>query len=142
MADKKKDADKKPSFLKSKKGIILIVVVLVAAYGGYTFMKPKPKFVAAQGETVAIDPTTLNLAGGHYLKIAFSVELVKGKATAAKFEPAAAQSLIISQYSDRTVDSLSSNKSRDTMQTNLLAGLKKAYPDEIWGLQLTQFVTQ
>jgi flagellar FliL protein len=85
---------------------------------------------------------TLNLTGGHYLKIAIAVQLVKGKATAADFPTSHAAELVIDQFSNRPVDSLSTNKARKKLTAELLENLQKAYPGEVYDVFLTQFVTQ
>jgi len=128
---------------KSKKKLILIVVlVLVVAAAGYKFTRPKPPFKAAPGDTVAMDATTLNLAGGHYLKLALSVELVKGKASATDFQSDQAAQAIIDTFSNKTVADVSSQAKRTALTADLKKEIEKDYPGEIWDIYLTQFVTQ
>lgn len=136
-----KEAKKKP-FLKSKKGIILIVVVLLLAGGAYKFLMPKPVVKPTGGDIVALDPNTVNLAGGHYLKVAVAVQLVEGKSTADTFKPSHAEELVIDEFSDRTVASLSTNLERKRLAAALESAVKRAYPGEVFDLFLTQFVTQ
>ena len=131
--------------LSPKMLIIAIVAVLGLGYGGYTmFLAPPPKPAPpAGGDIVALDPTTLNLADGHYLKIGLGIQLLKGgKATSPTFQVSQAQELTINEFSDRTVSSLSTNAARVKLQKDLLAKIKKAYPDEVYALFVTQFVTQ
>jgi flagellar FliL protein len=140
-------ATAKPKIYKSKKFILALVGLLVVGYGAYTFLAPTPKPGApAGGEYVPVstDPLTLNLAGGHYLKVAISLQLVAGKAKAADFAltTAKAASLAITEFSDRTVESLSSDTARKKLTDDLLKQLQKAYPDEVFAVFLTQFVTQ
>lgn len=137
-----KAAARKKPFLKSKKGIMLIVVVLLVAAGAYKFLAPKKVSPPSGGDVVALDATTLNLAGGHYLKVAVAIQLVKGKASAGSFEVSHAQELVINEFSNRTVASLSANPARQALANELEVALKKAYPGEIYDLFLTQFVTQ
>jgi flagellar FliL protein len=85
---------------------------------------------------------TLNLTGGHYLKIAIAVQLVKGKAPAADFPTSHAAELVIDQFSNRPAESLSTNKARKKLTAELLTNLQKAYPEEVFDVFLTQFVTQ
>jgi flagellar protein FliL len=133
---------KKKPFLKSKKGIMVIVGVLVVGGVGYKVMAPKKVAPPAGGDIVSLAANTLNLQGGHYLKIAVDVQLVKGKAAAATFQMSNAEELVINEFSDRTVASLSTNAAREAMTAQLETAMKKAYPGEIWDLYLTQFVTQ
>jgi flagellar protein FliL len=134
----------KKSFLKSKKGIMLIVGVLVVVFVAYKFfLAPKPKpGPPAPGDIVSLQANTLNLTDGHYLKIAVDVQLVKGKATVTSFQVSNAEQLVINEFSDRTVVSLSTNPAREALTTQLETAMKKAYPGEIYQIYLTQFVTQ
>lgn len=138
-AAKAKAGKRKPS----KK--IVIILVLILAIGGFVGSK---KFMPAKaeapqpGDVVIMDPTTLNLAGGHYLKVAISIQVVAGKATKDTFASSQAAQLVIQEFSDRSVDSLSSNAARDKLTTELKARIKKAYPGEVYDVFLTQFVTQ
>ncbi|GAB2476580.1 flagellar basal body-associated FliL family protein [Jatrophihabitans fulvus] len=134
----------KKSFLKSKKGIIAIVALLAVGGGGaYTFLAPpaKPEPISG-GEVVPLDPTTVNLTGGHYLKVAIAVQLVKGKGTAEEFKTSEAAELVIDQFSDRSVRSVASNEARKKLMVDLEKKIKKAYKDEVFDVYLTQFVTQ
>jgi flagellar FliL protein len=136
---------KAPAKKKSKKKlIIIVVVVLVVVLGAYKFvLAPKPKAgPPVGGDIVSLEANTLNLSDGHYLKIAVDVQLVKGKAAAATFQMSHAEELVINQFSDRTVASLSTNAERLALTDQLEASMKKAYPNEIFSIYLTQFVTQ
>lgn len=141
------DGTPKPKIYKSKKFILALVGLLIVGYGAYTFLAPTPKPgppVGGEYVPVSTDPLTLNLAGGHYLKVAISLQLVKGKAKAADFSltTAKASALAITEFSNRTVESLSSDKARTALTADLLTKLQKAYPDEVFAVFLTQFVTQ
>jgi len=128
--------------LTSKKFIMAVVLLLAVAGGAYKFLAPQPVVPPTGGDVVALDPTTLNLDGGHYLKIAISVQLVKGKASATDFATSKAAELTIDEFSNRTVGSLSSNAARKKLTSDLLSKVKAAYPGEVFDVFLTQFVTQ
>jgi flagellar FliL protein len=128
--------------LKSKKALIAIAAVLALGAGGYTFLMPSKAGPPSGGDVVSMDATTLNLTGGHYLKIAVAVQLVKGKATATGFYTSHAAELTIDEFSNRTVESLSSNDARKKLTADLLVKIQKAYPGEVFNVFLTQFVTQ
>lgn len=141
-ADAPSAAPAKKRFGK-KKLIIMAVVGLVVVGAAYKFfLAPKPPYKPSGGDTVALDVQTLNLAGGHYLKAGISVQLLKGKASAAKFDSSQADELVIEEFSNKTVESLATNDARSALMKDLLANMKKAYPDEIWQVYVTQFVTQ
>lgn len=135
-------AKKKGSLFKSKKFLIILVVVLAVGGGAYKFLMPTKVSAPVGGDVVPMDPMTLNLTDGHYLKIATAVQLVKGKATPANFSSSQAAELVIDQFSNRPADSLSSNAARKKLTSELLVNLKKAYPGEVYDVFLTQFVTQ
>jgi|KBSSwiStaDraftv2_1062776.scaffolds.fasta_scaffold07067_6 flagellar FliL protein len=132
-----------PAKPKNKKLMIMILVaVLVVGGGAYMFFKPKPKYVPSAGETVTLEPITVNLTGGHYLKVTLAVVLLKEKASAKDFETAAAAELVIDEFANRSVASLSTNEARRKLTTDLFGKLKKEYPDEIFKIHLPQFVSQ
>jgi flagellar FliL protein len=138
-----KPAAKKPK--KSKKKLIIIIVAVLALGGGvYKFKfapKPKPGPPVA-GEVVKMDPTTLNLADGHYLKVAVDISLVAGKATATDFQISHAEQLVIDEFSNRQMSSLQSNSERQQLTKDLEKKIKKAYDGEVFTIYLTQFVAQ
>jgi flagellar protein FliL len=130
---------------KSKKKLIIIVVLLLAVAGaGYKFFlaKPTPPGPPAGGEIVQLDPETVNLNGGHYLKVAVAVQVVQGKSTAADFQGSKAEQLIIDEFSNRTVPSLSINTARKKLAAELEKKIKSAYDGEVFTIFLTQFVMQ
>jgi flagellar FliL protein len=142
-ADGEKDgATAKGSFFKSKKFLIAVVGVLVVGGGAYKFAMPHKAAPPAGGEVVPIEAMTVNLAGGHFLKVAAGVQLVKGKATATDFNVSQAAQAVIDEFSNRTVQSLSSNAAREKLRKDLVANVKKAYPEEVFDVFLTQFVYQ
>ena len=124
------DTAKKPSLFKSKKFIIGVVALLGIGYEAYSmFFVTAPVVPPAAGVNVPLDATTVNLASGHFLKIGVTVVLVAGKAALADFEIAEAQQLVITEYSNRTVASLSSTKAFDKSLGHLKAELASHYPD-------------
>jgi flagellar FliL protein len=131
----------KRSLLKSKKLLIAVVAVLGLGGGGYTFLKPTPVVPPSGGTVVPLDATTLNLAEGHYLKIAVAVQLLK-TASATDFETSHAAELVIDEFSNLTVASLSTNDARKKLTAELLTKIKKAYPEEVYDIFVTMFVMQ
>jgi flagellar FliL protein len=132
----------KGSFFKSKKFLIAVVGVLVVGGGAYKFAMPHKAAPPTGGDVVPIDAMTVNLAGGHYLKVAASVQLVKGKASATDFDVSQAAQALIDEFSNRTVASISTNTAREKLRTDLVTQVKKAYPGEVFDVFLTQFVSQ
>jgi len=68
--------------------------------------------------------------------------LVKGKATSDAFSTSHAAELVIDEFSNRTVASLSTNNARKALTQDLLNKIKDAYPEEVFDVFVTQFVTQ
>jgi flagellar protein FliL len=134
---------KKGGLLKNKKFLILLVLVLVVGGAAYKMLMPAPKpGPPAAGDTVVLDPLTLNLTDGHYLQVAVAIDLVQGKATKDKFEVAPADQAIIDEFSNRTVASLSSRAARTASLKTLIAEMKKEYPGMVFDAHFTKFVTQ
>lgn len=130
---------------KSKKKLIIIVVLVLGLAGaGYKFFLAKPGKAGPPvgGEIVQLDPETVNLSAGHYLKIAVAVQVVAGKSTAADFQGSHAEQLIIDEFSNRSVPSLSSNAARKKLAADLEKQIKKAYDGDVFTIFLTQFVMQ
>src|SRR3954451_5065263 len=128
--------------IRSKKFIIAVVLLLVAGGAAYKILTPTKPGPPVGGEIVPMDATTLNLAGGHYLKLAISIQLVKGKATAADFPTSHAAEITIDEFSNHTLGSLPSNPPRKWLEADLLVELKAAHPGEVYNAFVTQFVTQ
>lgn len=122
--------------------IIAVVLMLGGGVGGYLMLTggkdEAPK--AEAGAVVPLEAITINLADGHYLKVAFALQ-----ATAeVKEEPdgSKALDLAIAQYTDMKVAELSTADGRNHAKAELLEKIKKAYEHEVMDLYFTQFVTQ
>lgn len=138
---------KKTAVLKSKKFIIAVVVALALGGVGYKMFAPKKVGPPKPGQVVTMDPTTLNLADGHYLKIAVALQLVEGAGGGghggeSTFSTSHAAELVIDEFSNLPVDSLASNAARKKHTEHLLAEIKKAYEGEVFDVFVTQFVMQ
>lgn len=132
---------------KSKKLLIIVaVVLLVVAGGGYYFFmgssskaaeKPKP------GDVVAVEPLTLNLTDGHYLKLGLGIRTAEG-VDVKKFDPSEAEDIAIAQFSDHTLTDLSSDKARQAMKDKYKKSLSatETYKDQIYDVYYTVFVMQ
>lgn len=115
---------------KNTKLIAAAAVVLLLAGGWFFFVRedanatgtlPPPK----AGAVLQLDPITINLAGGHYLKLGMALQVIDGPA----HEPSGAKALdlAISQFSGKTVDELSSAAGREKAKQELVARIKLAY---------------
>jgi flagellar FliL protein len=132
---------------KSKKKLIIIVaaVLVVGGVGYFMFGRgggPPPKPVA--GVVVPLDPITINLAGGHFLKLGIALQATK----TAKEAPDGSEALdiAIEIFSNRTVAELNSTPGRDKYKKELTEKVIEAYTEKkvpaVMDVYLTEFVMQ
>jgi len=127
-----------------KKAIVVLVVLLAAGAAAWFFLlRPdgetvEPKPVA--GEVLALDAMSINLAGGHYLRVGIALQVVDKP----KNEPdgSKALDLAISTLSGRQVADLADSAKRDQIKAELRAKIAKAYDDDVMDIYFTEFVTQ
>lgn len=90
------------------------------------------------GEVIGVDPVTINLAGGHYLKVGLALQ-----ATADAGEhvpPGLAADALISQFSGKTVDELATAEGREEAKKELLQVIKQLYHKKVYEIYYTTFV--
>jgi flagellar protein FliL len=132
MAGKDADKDKGTEEKGGKKKIVIIapLVLLLAAAGWFFFLRgggeetttlPAPE----AGEMIEVDPITINLAGGHFLKLGMGLQVVKDAHAAPS--SAKALDLAISQFSGKTIAELSTPEGREKNKAELTARVKLAY---------------
>jgi flagellar protein FliL len=136
---------------KSKMLLVIIAVVALGATGAGAFLmlrgggssteataKPEP------GEIVKLDAVTINLADGHYLKLAFALQATADAAEAP--DGSKALGIAIDTYTGKDIAELSTAKGREAAKAEFLEKVRKAYEHEeketVMDLYLTQFVTQ
>jgi flagellar protein FliL len=130
---------------KSKKKIIIVtvVVLLLGAVAKFTVLAPSGSAADAKpvpGQVVAMTDMTLNLAGGHYLRIKLALQTVEG--TPEELDTSEAAQAVIDQFSDRPVAELTGEAARSKARTELLGKLQKIYPKQIMDVIYTEFFTQ
>jgi len=136
---------------KSKKMLMIIVAAVVVLSGGGAgaFFMLKGDSAEAKtpekGVVTAIDEAlTINLADGHYLKLAFSLQQTADAAEAV--DTSEALELAIDEYTGKTLAELSTEKGREELKKELTAKIVKAYTEEdkkmVMGVYYTAFVTQ
>jgi flagellar protein FliL len=139
---------KKAKGKKSKKKLLIMVVavVLVLAGAAYYFLvmsKPsKPAAVPAPvpGKVVPVTAVSLNLTGGHYLRLGMGLQLTIE--TTETPDTAKATDLAIAMFSGKTVDQVSDPTQRVAFKAQLLAELEKAYEGKVMDVYFTDYVTQ
>jgi flagellar FliL protein len=137
----------KPKFTKKKimmLGIVAVVLTVAGVAGKTMLMGPKAEKAPEPGGVVAMDSVTINLAGGHYLKMKLALQET---ADAAKGEEGGtdgskALDIAISHYSNMPMAELSSTSGRAKAKAELLEDVKKAYDEKIMDIYFTEFVMQ
>jgi flagellar FliL protein len=149
----KDDAEAKEKKGGSKKLLIIIVAAVVVLIGGgagayfaffagsgSTGAKPEP----TPSAVVTAEAITVNLADGHYLKIAIALQTTTDAAEGA--DTAKALDLVIAEFSNLPVAELSTNKQREALKADLTEKVVKAYTEEkkehVMAVYFTEFVIQ
>jgi len=126
--------------------VVLALVVVIAGAAAWWFLL-RPTGTGAEvekapepGEVVAVEPVSLNLAGGHYLRLGFSLQLTADAHEAP--DPAVAVDHAIALFSGRTVAEISDPATREQLRDELAEQLAEAYDGEVMAVYLTNYVTQ
>lgn len=140
------DAPKK----KGKKKFLAVVAVLAIAGGGagYTFLGPGKSAAAADkkppppelGEVLVIDPISINLADGHYLKLGLGLQAVA--APVHPPEGSMALDAAIALYSGRSMQELSDPAARKKLKDELSGTIEKDYHHDVADVYFREYVMQ
>ena len=136
---------------KSRRGLLIVVAAVVvlliggaAAYfllikgdGGETAPAPEPAPVA--GKVVKVEPISINLADGRYLRLGLGLQLTAD--VAEDIDPSRALDLAIALYSGRPIAEVSDPATRDELKEQLAAQLSEAYEGEVMDVYLTNYDT-
>ena len=123
--------------------MLVSVVLLLGAVAKFTLLKPSAAAENAKpvpGHVLAMPDMTLNLAGGHYLRIQLALQTVEG--TSEELDTSEAAQAVIDQFSDRPVTELTCEAARTKAKKELLGRLQKVYPKQIMDVIYTEFFTQ
>lgn len=122
-------------------GPLVLVIVLAAVY--FLFLKggssTPAKVVHNPGPVVTIDPITINLAGGHFLKLGMALQPEAG---ATEVSGAKALDAAIELFSGKTITELSSKDGRDKAKAKLVAEVYELYEKQVYDVYFTEFVYQ
>ncbi|WP_372594067.1 flagellar basal body-associated protein FliL [Actinotalea sp.] len=136
---------------RSKKTMILAIVVLLLLAGGaaYWFLL-KPSAGAAEAEPAepehvagavqVVDSVSINLSGGHYLRLGLGLQLTEE--VHEDVDTAKALDLAIALFSQRSLEEVSDATERDALKAELLHQLEEAYEGEVMDVYFTDFVSQ
>jgi len=154
---KKKDApegEDAPKGGKKKLLIIALVAVLAIGAGAYFFLfsgsgEAEADPAAEAGSVVlAVDPVAINLAGGSYLKLGFTLQFSLaydesaggGHGGGATPDGAKAMDIAISQFSGAALSDVQTN--REAMKAAFEAAVIEAYHGDVHEVWYTEYVTQ
>ena len=142
---------------KKKLPIIIGAVVVVLAGAAYWFLAgPGAAAPAAEvsadpsaepsyelGEVMVVEPISINLDGGHYLRLGFAMQLTADAGGhGAAVDTAKALDAAIALFSGRTTEELADPDKREELKKELGETLKELYHEEVVGVYYTDFVTQ
>jgi len=137
---------KKPGKLVLIIAGVVVLVVLAAVYflllkpaGGPS--KPEPTPAPVPGAVVKIDSVSVNLAGGHYLRLGLALQLTAAAGTETP-DPSQALDLAITMFSGHTLAEVTDPATRDKLKADLTAEVSKAYEGKVMAVYLTDYVTQ
>lgn len=132
------------------------VLIVVAAVGGYWFLMgpgagtaddaaaaPAGPVEYELGEVLVVEPISINLEGGHYLRLGLGLQLTADAGThGPAINSAKALDAAIALFSGRTMEELADGANRETLKRQLTSTLKTLYDDQVVGVYYTDFVTQ
>jgi flagellar FliL protein len=144
------ETDETPKKSKKKLLIIVLLVLVLAGAGAYFMLgrggAPAPVPPPEPGTVLTLDPITLNLASGRYLKLGLALQFTVEGSVAGEGAPALdgskALDLAISQLSDRPIIELNSGAAREKAKEELVKAIEKAYDEKVMDVYFTEFVMQ
>lgn len=141
---------------KSRKGVVvvaLVVVLAAAAAAWFFFLKPAP--AAAEdtgaahveeevelGEVLTVDPVSLNLANGRYLRLGLALQMSADAGGHGEPNTALALDQAIALFSGRDIAEVTDPAAREQLKAELAAQLAESYHGEVVDVYFTEYVTQ
>lgn len=152
--------EEEPTKKRGKSKVMTLVggLIVVGAIAGYWFLmgpgagapadEAAEPSVAAEpeyelGEVVVVDSISINLEGGHYLRLGLGLQLTADAGGhGAAIDSAKALDAAIALFSGRTTEELADAHERELLKEELAETLKELYHEEVVGVYYTDFVTQ
>lgn len=134
---------------KKKLIIIVAVVLLLAGGGGFFFLKgkggaaadPKAPVKHVPGIVVPFDDAqTINLAGGHFLKLHMALQC--DDKCEAEVDGSKALDAAINVFSGKSIDELAKADGRAKAKKELIEKVSELYEGHIYDIYFTEFVMQ
>ncbi|MHB1065098.1 MAG: flagellar basal body-associated FliL family protein [Georgenia sp.] len=126
--------------------LVLVVVVLLGAVA-YVLRPWEPSAAIAEvpaaaplGAVVAVEPISLNLAGGRYLRLGFSIQFTEDAPK--ELQTAKALDIAIATFSGRSVEEINDMESRAQITKQFVADLTDVYEGSVVDIYYTDLVTQ
>lgn len=138
-----------PEPTRRKKGLLVVVgvvvVLAVAAAAWFLLLAPEGQSTAEPepvvlGEVLQVEPVSLNLANGRYLRLGIALQLTAEVEEAV--DTARALDQAIALFSGRDIAEVSDPAVRDQLKAELAAQLTETYHGEVVDVYLTEYVTQ
>lgn len=142
------DAAAAPKAGKKKKVLVLVVLLALLGGGGYVALGrggPEKAPPPEPGEVLALEPITLNLADGHFLKLGLALQFTAsggGHGGGAALDGSHALDLAIDHLSNREVTELNSAPARNKAKEELTHSIEEAYHHQVMDVYFTEFVMQ
>lgn len=150
------DAAPPPPAPKRRSNLVPAIIVAVALLGAGFMVRSADKGDSTEaaadevdelvpGEVVPLEPVTLNLADGRYLRLGVAVELVEGVSGSEWSEHGGASrfmDLIIDRVGEHTGDDLATSEGRDDLKQLLRDGGAELFDEEFSEVYVTQLVVQ
>jgi|GEM_PF-204118 len=141
---------------KGKLVRLIGVLIVVAAVAGYWFLMGPGAGSAEEaappaageteyelGEVLVVEPISINLEGGHYLRLGLGLQLTADAGHhGVAVNSAQALDAAIALFSGRSVEELADLQTREALKTQLTNTLKDLYEEQVVGVYYTDFVTQ
>lgn len=144
-----------PAKKKGKRKKLIIAVVLIAVLGagakyemggmGSTAKKsgPPAAVAAKPGPLVPLDAVTVNLAGGHYLRVGVTVQFTDKVSATSPPDGAPALDQTISYFTGMSPTPLETSAGLTSAKAGLKSKIADAYPkDPLYDVLFTSFVVQ
>ena len=96
-----------------------------------------PTSTFVEGAVITVEPITINLANGHFLKLGLALQATADAGE--EVTPAKALDAAIAQFSGNTVDELATAEGREESKKELTKTIKKVYEKKVYEVYYTTF---
>ncbi|GEL46961.1 hypothetical protein CHO01_20770 [Cellulomonas hominis] len=130
---------------RGRRGLVVVGALVVAAGAGWFLLRPGAASEAEPmkvelGTVQAVEPISINLAGGRYLRLGLGLQLTAE--VAEDVDTVKALDLAIALFSQRPVEEISTPEGRNALKRELAAQLTEVYEGEVVDVYFSNFVYQ